>query len=84
MVGSDWHWCLDSAVANDDVATRQDAFTPLSIPDSTIARVKCSNATAAPADLNPARRSAGKIGTLQNAGDNWVFRVAYIVPTTGD
>ena len=83
MMGLDWNWCLDTSTSGEDPATRTDVFTPY-VGDGDIVRVRCANATAQAADLRSSARSSAKVGTTSSSPDQFTFRVAYIVPNSGE
>lgn len=83
MMGLDWNWCLDTSTSGEDPATRTDVFTPY-VGDGDIVRVRCANAKAQAADLRSSARSSAKVGTTSSSPDQFTFRVAYIVPNSGE
>ena len=85
MVGLDWQWCLDSYVAGEDPATREDVFTPYAVEGSTSnRRVRGQDAKAGAADLRSAVRSGAQTGTTSSAPQIYTFRIAYVVPNSGE
>ena len=84
MVGNDWEWCLDSYVAGDDPVTHTDVFTPFFDANAIQARVRAGDAKCNAGEMNPARRSGATMGSLSSAPHIYTFRVAYIVPDSGD
>ena len=85
MVGLDWEWCLDSYVAGDDPATHTDVFIPYVSAGATDWRVRGGSANVTNvAGMNPSNRSGARSGSLNSAPSLYVFRVAYIVPNSGD
>ncbi len=84
MVGLDWEWCLDSYVAGDDPATHTDVFTPYISEGATQWRARGGGATATVTGMLSSNRSGASIGTLNSAPQLYPFRLAYIVPNSGE
>jgi formylglycine-generating enzyme required for sulfatase activity len=84
MVGLDWEWCLDSYVAGDDPATHTDVFTPYISEGATQWRARGGGATATVTGMLSSNRSGASIGDLNKAPQIYPFRLAYIVPNSGE
>ena len=84
IVGLDWEWCIDSYVAGDDPATHTDVFTPYVSEGAMQWRVRGGGATAVVTGMLSSTRSGASFGDLNNAPQLYPFRVAYIVPNSGE
>ena len=84
MEGLDWEWCLDSYVAGEDPSTHTDVFTPFYDANATLARVRGCDAKGAAANMNPAYRSGADFRDRGSSTTLYTFRVAYIVPDSGE
>ena len=82
MVGLDWQWCLDVKNGAYDDPDNADAFTLKTGSDANRI-VRGGDAKCSATQVNSARVSDATV-TPSNKAANYAFRIAYIVPKSGE
>ena len=82
MVGLDWQWCLDVQSGAYDDPDNADAFT-IKKGSGASRIVRGGDAKSNTSQVGSARISSASV-TPNNTAANYTFRIAYIVPDSGE